>query len=38
MPVYSKNAAPGLPNSLLQGQKTQYFLPFVPVDRVRDFW
>ena len=48
MPVYSKNA-PGLPNvsmpdywarlgTMLQGQKTQYFLPFVPLDRVRNFW
>jgi hypothetical protein len=48
MPVYSKNA-PGAPGvsmptywaslgTMLQGQKTQYFLPFIPVERVRDFW
>jgi hypothetical protein len=48
MPVYSKDA-PGSPGvsmpdywaklgTMLQGEKTQYFLPFIPVDRVRDFW
>jgi hypothetical protein len=48
MPIYSKDA-PGSPGvsmpdywaslgSRLQGEKTQYFLPFIPVDRVQDFW
>ena len=48
MPVYSKNAAgsPGVSmpdywaklGTMLQGEKTQYFLPFIPVDRVQDYW
>ena len=48
MPVYSKDA-PGsagvsMPDywaklgTTLQGEKTQYFLPFIPVERVRDHW
>ncbi len=48
MPVYSKDA-PGCPGvsmpdywaklgTMLQGEKTQYFLPFIPVERVQDYW
>lgn len=49
MPQYTAQALqrdPGIPlpayfskrSQSFQGEKTQYFLPFVPVSRVADYW